>query len=140
LVAATRGAALIMDYGQDRVSSRSLRAISKHTFVPPLSRVGDCDLTADVDFQLLREAASDLCQVSGPINQSDFLQALGITERKEQLLRSAQFPSAESKRQFVSGYDRLIGQGSKEMGTVYKMMALSPKGLEAPYPFQRNAA
>jgi len=53
------GAALIVDYGGDGSSGGdSLRGFWKHTQVHPLSRPGEVDVTADVDFGALREAVN----------------------------------------------------------------------------------
>lgn len=54
-----KGAALIIDYGGDGVSGGdTLRGFWKHTQVHPLSRPGEVDVTADVDFGALREAVN----------------------------------------------------------------------------------
>ncbi|KAL7537356.1 hypothetical protein ACHAXR_007763 [Thalassiosira sp. AJA248-18] len=53
------GAALIIDYGGDGMSGGdTLRGFWKHTQVHPLSRPGEVDVTADVDFGALREAVN----------------------------------------------------------------------------------
>jgi len=53
------GAALIIDYGGDGSSGGdTLRGFWKHTQVHPLSRPGEIDVTADVDFGALREAVN----------------------------------------------------------------------------------
>ena len=53
------GAALLIDYGEDGASSRdTLRGFWRHTQVHPLSRPGEVDVTADVDFAALREAVN----------------------------------------------------------------------------------
>lgn len=53
------GAALIVDYGGDGSSGGdSLRGFWRHTQVHPLSRPGEVDVTADVDFGALREAVN----------------------------------------------------------------------------------
>ena len=53
------GAALIIDYGGDGSSGGdSLRGFYKHTQVHALSRPGEVDVTADVDFGALREAVN----------------------------------------------------------------------------------
>ena len=53
------GAALIIDYGGDGSSGGdTTRGFYKHTQVHPLSRPGEVDVTADVDFGALREAVN----------------------------------------------------------------------------------
>ena len=48
------GAALIIDYGQDRPYEASLQAIRQHKFVGLLEQPGSADLSARVDFSALR--------------------------------------------------------------------------------------
>ena len=53
------GAALIIDYGEDGASGGdTLRGFWRHTQVHPLSRPGEVDVTADVDFGALRESVN----------------------------------------------------------------------------------
>ena len=53
------GAALLIDYGGDGMSGGdTMRGFWKHTQVHPLSRPGEVDVTADVDFGALREAVN----------------------------------------------------------------------------------
>lgn len=51
-------AALIIDYGYDHSPGNSLRGIKDHKFVHPLTEPGDVDLSVDVDFSAIRQAAS----------------------------------------------------------------------------------
>jgi len=51
------GAALIIDYGDNFVSQDSLRGIKEHAFVHPLQEPGEIDLSADVNFSLLKRMA-----------------------------------------------------------------------------------
>ncbi|KCV67772.1 hypothetical protein H696_05715 [Fonticula alba] len=52
-----RGVALIVDYGVDGPLRSSVRGIRQHQFVHPLLQPGTVDLSADVDFSLVRRAA-----------------------------------------------------------------------------------
>lgn len=65
------GAALIMDYGtMSTIPVNSLRGIQHHRKVPPLSSPGKVDVSADVDFVALAEAAlegSEGVEVHGPV-------------------------------------------------------------------------
>lgn len=59
IVKCNGGAALIVDYGGDGSSGGdTMRGFWKHTQVHPLSRPGEVDVTADVDFGALREAVN----------------------------------------------------------------------------------
>jgi SAM-dependent MidA family methyltransferase len=85
------GAALILDYGpSSTIPVNSLCGIRGHKAVSPSSSPGLVDLSADLDFTALAEAAlsaSPGVEVHGPVKQSDFLQAMGMRERADQLLR-----------------------------------------------------
>ena len=52
------GAALMIDYGSARGSRDSLRGFSRHKQVHFLSRPGQVDITADVDFRALQHAVN----------------------------------------------------------------------------------
>ncbi|CAI5486090.1 unnamed protein product [Closterium sp. Naga37s-1] len=83
-VARDGGAALIVDYGEDRMISDSLQAIRKHEFVNVLDAPGTADLSAYVDFAALRQTVIDSklpARVYGPITQSQLLGRLGINFR-----------------------------------------------------------
>ncbi|KAL2422090.1 hypothetical protein ABEF95_009544 [Exophiala dermatitidis] len=85
------GAALIIDYGPlDTVPVNSLRAIRKHKIISPFVYAGDADISADVDFEALADAALEASpgvEVHGPVEQGAWLTQLGIKERAERLLR-----------------------------------------------------
>ncbi|KAI9034383.1 S-adenosyl-L-methionine-dependent methyltransferase [Hyaloraphidium curvatum] len=128
---ASGGTALIIDYGHDRISSNSLRAIKSHGFRDALSSPGESDLSVDVDFSQLRAAAEGLAAAFGPVTQSRLLHELGIQARLEALLRSAR--SDGERKELVSAYDRLTSRAG--MGETYKALALGPLGSAAPVAF-----
>lgn len=106
----------------------SLRGIRDHKIVPALSFPGQVDVSADVDFTALAEAAiegSDGVEVHGPIEQGDFLNAMGITERMEQLIRKS--GDDEHKKILETGWKRLVGKDIASMGQIYKVMAIVPE-------------
>ncbi|PYH93250.1 hypothetical protein BO71DRAFT_381999 [Aspergillus ellipticus CBS 707.79] len=123
------GAALIMDYGTlDTIPINSLRGIREHRTVPALSAPGQVDVSADVDFTALAEAAlegSEGVEVHGPVEQGDFLQALGITERMEQILKKV--GDEEKRRTLETGWKRLVEKGGGGMGKIYKVMTIIPE-------------
>lgn len=123
------GAALIMDYGPlDTIPINSLRGIREHRTVPPLSAPGQVDVSADVDFTALAEAAieaSEGVEVHGPVEQGDFLQAMGIAERMQQLLRKV--PDEAKRKNLESAWQRLTERGGGGMGKLYKVMAIIPE-------------
>ncbi|KAJ5347102.1 hypothetical protein MYU51_019877 [Penicillium brevicompactum] len=123
------GAALIMDYGTlSTIPINSLRGIKSHEKVAPLSEPGRVDVSADVDFTSLAEAAiegSDGVEVHGPVEQGDFLGAMGIEERMRQLLRKV--PDDEHRKTLETGWKRLVEKNGGSMGQIYKVMAILPE-------------
>ncbi|KAJ0421715.1 S-adenosyl-L-methionine-dependent methyltransferase [Aspergillus carlsbadensis] len=123
------GAALIMDYGtMSTIPINSLRGIQNHRIVPALSSPGLVDVSADVDFTSLAEAAieaSEEVEVHGPVEQGHFLQAMGIAERMQQLLTTVQ--DEEKRKVLETGWQRLIERGGGGMGKLYKVMTIIPE-------------
>jgi NADH dehydrogenase [ubiquinone] 1 alpha subcomplex assembly factor 7 len=133
------GAAIILDYGpSDTIPTNSLRGIREHKRVSPLSSPGLVDLSADVDFIALAEAAlgaSHGVEVHGPVEQGAFLLNMGIKERAEMLMKGL---GDEGKRKGVEGaWRRLVDRGGSGMGKVYKAMAIVPEsgGRRTPVGF-----
>ncbi|KAG0706729.1 S-adenosyl-L-methionine-dependent methyltransferase [Suillus ampliporus] len=110
------GCALVVDYGADKAFSDSLRSIS--SAVP-----GECDVTANVDFALLKESMADLVSTHGPISQRDFLTRMGIEIRAAALVRSASSP--ERKKAIEDGANRLVDPLG--MGEQYKVLGVVAK-------------
>ena len=85
------GAALIIDYGPPSTTpSNTLRGIRAHKRVSPFIRPGQVDLSSDVDFASLIEAAleaSESIECHGPASQADWLESMGGRERRDAMLR-----------------------------------------------------
>lgn len=139
------GAAIILDYGpSNTIPTNSLRGIRDHQRVSPLSSPGLVDLSADVDFTALAEAAlaaSDRIEVHGPVEQAMFLLGMGIKERAEILIKGAGMDD-EKKQRVESAWKRLIDRGGSGMGKVYKAMAIIPElnGKRRPVGFGGDVA
>jgi NADH dehydrogenase [ubiquinone] 1 alpha subcomplex assembly factor 7 len=136
------GAALILDYGTaDTVPINSLRGIREHKRVSPFEAPGLVDLSADVDFLALAEAAlkaSPGVEVHGPVEQGAFLEVMGIKERADMLLKSIEKSAwregrgtgevLEEKKKGIEGaWRRLVDRSAVGMGRVYKVMAITPE-------------
>ena len=123
------GAALIIDYGpSSTVPTNSLRGIRGHRTVSPFSSPGLVDVSADVDFTALAEAAlnaSARVEVHGPVEQGSFLQAMGIRERAQRLLQECASSDQEKWQRLDGGWKRLIDRRGG-MGKTYKAMAIVP--------------
>jgi len=128
-VVASRGAALIIDYGHGETAlGDTFQAIKAHGYADPLSEPGEADLTFHVDFAALRQAAEESgARVFGPIPQGTFLERLGIGARGEMLKRASPSSAAE----IAAAIDRLTSPA--QMGTLFKVLALvSPDGPALP--------
>lgn len=118
------GFALIADYGHDGDRTDTLRAFRHHKQQDPLLNPGTADLTADVDFSLLkRTACRDNRVISfGPITQREFLKQLGIDARLNMLLRNESDP--QSRKEIISGYQMITD--ADKMGNCFKFLSLFP--------------
>lgn len=124
-LAATPGAALIIDYGHGKSAiGETLQAVHQHVFCDPLSDPGNADLTAHVDFGAFAQRLSlGGATTSGPVTQSVFLGAIGIRERTQHLLKTA---SPEARADVMSATVRLTDP--VQMGELFKVMvATSPE-------------
>ncbi len=121
------GASLWIDYGYiEPDGSDTLQAVSSHDSVGPLSRPGEVDLTAHVDFKALRQAAELANGYVPPIaTQGDFLNALGISIRADQLKLHAM---EKQKADLDVAIHRLTDE--EEMGTLFKVMAVTTTDLK----------
>jgi NADH dehydrogenase [ubiquinone] 1 alpha subcomplex assembly factor 7 len=133
------GAALLIDYGHAITSyGDTLQALRAHRYVDPLAAPGDCDLTAHVDFAAMaRSASATGAAVHGPIDQGDFLRAIGIDLRTKALAERA---SADRAEEFQRARERLVGKNQGEMGALFKAMAIADRKLRAPPGFQPATA
>lgn len=131
-VARHGGAALIVDYGHAASApGETLQAVRGHRRCDPLDAPGEADLTAHVDFAALsRAAARRGAATHGPVPQGLFLSRLGIAERTVRLRRGA---SPAQAREIEAARHRLIA--AEEMGTLFKVLAITPADMPAPPGF-----
>jgi SAM-dependent MidA family methyltransferase len=129
-VVADRGAVLLVDYGHVRPGfGDSLQALRGHAFVSPLATPGEADLTTHVDFAALGRAASgEGAILHGPVDQRDFLLALGLRARAERLGRDA---SPVQRDAILAAATRLTDPARRGMGSLFKAMAFSDATLTA---------
>lgn len=132
------GCALVIDYGADKAFSDSLRAFKQHKIVDVFCSPGECDITTNVDFALLKESMADLVSTHGPISQRNFLTCMGIEIRAAALVRSAF--SLERKKAIEDGASRLIdplgmGEQYKVLGAVAKGRAEEGQDVGEVWPF-----
>lgn len=137
------GAALIIDYGEEG-SSDSIRGFSKHKQVSFLSRPGQVDVTADVDFSALKHAVNSLRGADnlkndapfafGPIQQGKFLVSMGAAERAMHIIDDVKTTDQQAS-ELHDALERLISPDY--MGHRYKVLAIGRKkdGIFAPAGF-----
>lgn len=127
-----KGRALIIDYGHGRSGfGDTFQAVRRHASVHPLTRPGEVDVTAHVDFgALARIGRAAGARVDGPVRQGDFLTRLGLRLRLARLVEAA---DADARVALVSAADRLTAADG--MGSLFKVMALSSAGLTEPPGF-----
>lgn len=123
------GAALILDYGPaDTIPANSLRGIRAHRRVSPFAAPGLVDLSVDVDFSALAEAAmlaSPGVECHGPVDQAYFLESMGVQARAEMLARGVR--DEGKKKELERSWRRLVDRGPGGMGKVYKVLAILPE-------------
>jgi NADH dehydrogenase [ubiquinone] 1 alpha subcomplex assembly factor 7 len=125
-------AALFIDYGHEEMGlGDTLQAVAAHNYADPLAAPGGADLSAHVDFAALkRDAVRFGLRPYGPMPQGEFLLRLGLAARRDRLLAGA----APSQRAAIaSATARLIDP--RQMGMLFKAIALTSAGLPAPPPF-----
>jgi len=132
-IAAFGGAALIVDYGYGKAAfGDTLQAVKNHAFADPLAEPGEADLTAHVDFAALARSAQKAgAAVHGPMDQGAFLLAMGLLERAGRLGAGK---DAQTRNAIAKAVERLAGRDA--MGTLFKVLAVTPAGLDLP-PFDK---
>jgi SAM-dependent MidA family methyltransferase len=130
-LAAARGAALFIDYGAARTGTGdTLQAVRGHAFADPLAEPGLADLTTQVPFDQVADAARAAGALAhGPVTQADFLGALGIAARADALCRNA---TPEQVAAIHAALRRLTDtETPTAMGALFKALALSHPALGA---------
>ncbi len=125
-------AALFIDYGHEETGSGdTLQAVAAHNYADPLAAPGQADLSAHVDFAALkRDAVRFGLRSYGPMPQGEFLLRLGLATRRDRLLAGA---APAQRAAIASAAARLVDP--RQMGMLFKVLALTSAGLPAPPPF-----
>ena len=125
------GAMLVIDYGYDGgAHGDTLQAVHAHAYADPFARPGVSDLTAHVDFSALAGSARAAgTHVAGPVEQGQWLVALGLSDRAAILARNAPRRAEE----IGAAYRRLTDPG--EMGELFKVMAVTGRRWPEPGGF-----
>lgn len=127
-IARDGGAGLFIDYGYRNPGvGDTLQALLKHAYDDPLAHPGEADLTAHVDFSALATAALQAGLDTHFSTQGDFLLDMGLLERAGNLGTNAD----EATRQRLSGEVARLA-GPDQMGALFKVLAVVPKGVALP--------
>jgi SAM-dependent MidA family methyltransferase len=128
------GAALFIDYGHSQSGlGDTLQAVRAHAFADPLSSPGEVDLTAHVDFAAVARIAKQcVIDVHGPVEQRIFFERVGIAARAEKLRANALSQQAAA---IDAALVRLTGSGRENMGSLFKVIALTSPKLAPPPGF-----
>ncbi|WP_439502269.1 class I SAM-dependent methyltransferase [Aminobacter ciceronei] len=124
------GAGLFFDYGHVEPGiGDTLQALRKHHYDDALANPGEADLTSHVDFAALALAARAHGLDAHLATQGAFLLAMGLLERAGKLGADADAAGREKIRGEV---ERLAGPDA--MGTLFKVLAVAPRGTRIPFP------
>lgn len=123
-IAARNATLLTVDYGAWEGTGDTLQAVQNHGYADPLAAPGTADLTAHVGFRWLAEAAQPLIPYF--TTQGALLEHLGITQRAQTL-------AAHDPGTIRSQHRRLTHP--EEMGTLFKVLALTPATQPSPPGF-----
>ncbi|WP_457104817.1 class I SAM-dependent methyltransferase [Methylobacterium sp. P5_C11] len=120
----TGGALLAIDYGHVRPGfGDTLQALAGHRLTDPLSAPGAADLTHHVDFAALARAArAEGAAIHGPVDQGNFLAALGLGARADRLKARA---TAAQSAAIDAAVARLTDPRVGSMGSLFKVLAVS---------------
>jgi SAM-dependent MidA family methyltransferase len=132
-LASQGGVALIVDYGhRNSAPGDTLQAVRGHAFAPVLSDPGEQDLTAHVDFEAVRKAATMAgAEVTALVQQGAWLERLGISARAAALARA----HPERAEEIAHAQHRLCDP--EQMGALFKVMAIHAPGWPSPAGFVR---
>ncbi len=126
------GAGIIVDYGDWASKGDTFQAVKDHAPCDPLDSPGQADLTAHVDFKAICDASG--CATSKMTTQAALLYALGIGPRAQALAEKLDDAGDQSALdQHLAAYRRLTEPS--EMGSLFKAIALYPKGATPPPGF-----
>ncbi len=127
IIKKNNGIFLTFDYGySDIVGKNTLRAIKKHKIVDLLKEYTDCDITFDINFNILKNIfKKNNVRFIGAVSQNFFLQKLGIMERASQIVKKQDV--IDSKNLILS-INKLINP--KEMGNTFKALAFCNKNCK----------
>jgi NADH dehydrogenase [ubiquinone] 1 alpha subcomplex assembly factor 7 len=146
IIRAVGGAALVLDYGEDRAQANTLQAVADHKFVDVLNNPGKQDITAHVDFSALREAVESLgapkageksLVVHKVVRQRILLRELGFINRLNQLIELCK--TEEEKERTATAIRLIEDDHPYSMGTLFKAFCVAEEAVGIPDGFHEDA-
>jgi len=127
IIKKNNGIFLTFDYGySDVVGKNTLRAIKKHKIVDLLKEYTDCDITFDINFNILKNIfKKNNVRFIGAVSQNFFLQKIGIMERASQIVKKQ---NVIDSKNLILSMNKLINP--KEMGKTFKALAFCNKNCQ----------
>ena len=118
------GGLLIIDYGNfNSKMYDSLKIIQKHKIKKNLGKIGNSDITYDLNFNLIRKILTKFkLRIAGSTTQGNFLKKLGILQRAEIVAKNMIF---SKKTDLYFRLKKLINKD--EMGTIFKVVLATNK-------------
>ena len=108
----------------------SFQAIKDHKYINPLKEPGTSDLSAKVDFTLIKNIAKELqANIYGPLKQNIFLKNLGIDIRCKQLIKN----NPDKEKTILEDYHRLTSYD--QMGNLFEAIMITSKESFQPAGF-----
>ncbi len=113
-----QGSALFIDYGYTEGIGDTFQALYKHHHISPFEHLGEADLTAHVNFDILLKKLNEFPSLSKHISlQGDFLKHWGIEIWTEKLVQNASF---SQKNSMIKALNRLLSP--HQMGSLFKIL------------------
>jgi len=119
------GSLLVFDYGYTKQKNQNtLQSVRKHKYQNIFSNLGNADITSHINYKLFSEILNkNNLIVERIVNQSKFLQKLGIVERANIISKKINF---KAKANIFYRLKKLLHYD--EMGNLFKVMLAKKKG------------
>lgn len=115
-----RGIGLIIDYGYVVNQFKdTLQAVKNQKYCSVLDNPGEADLTALVDFGLLKDIVLRSGILASIVTQREFLESLGIKVRQKSLIQNK---SLSEQQEINLAVERLVDSG--QMGDLFKCLVI----------------
>ena len=121
IIKARSGGILIIDYGynEDKMKN-TLQALYKHEYSDVLAKIGNSDITHNINFRLFEKIIKKLGGLKHSLTtQKEFLTKMGIYERAEMIAKNQNFLK---KADIYYRLKRLTDE--KQMGNLFKVMLI----------------